>query len=117
MLEERRSETRLKLQQLLVNNAMYDSSDCRCGWADDYAFAHLALLEREVLSPENLLGQSIACVMQRAEQMDDPTPQHKEFPCEQTKEHCKPNYRERRSEELKQLRKHAGLCIDSFSGR
>ena len=116
MLEERRSETRLKLQKILVNNAMYDGSDCRCGRADEYAFAYLALLEREILSSENLLGQPIARVMQRAEQMDDPTPSQQDFSCEQAKGHRKPNYRERCSQDLKQLRKHIGLCIDGLRG-
>lgn len=114
MLEERRSGTRLKLQQVLVNSAMYDSSDCRCGWADEYAFAYVALLEREILLPKNLLSQSIAHVMQRAEQMDDPTPPQHDFSCEQAKGHRKPIYRERCSQDLKQLRKHVGLCIDGL---
>ncbi|ERF73477.1 hypothetical protein EPUS_04100 [Endocarpon pusillum Z07020] len=87
MLKERRSGTRLKLQQVLVNSAMYDSSDCRCGWADEYAFAYMALLEREILLPENMLSQSIAHLMQRAEQMDGPTPPQKDFSCEQAKGH------------------------------
>lgn len=84
----------MRLQEVLLNGDTRICSGCSCGWTSRYAFAYLQLLEREGLSPINVLDYQIWRALRRAEQLNDPTPPKDDGSCESCRQHSKSDYRE-----------------------
>ncbi|KAF2807528.1 uncharacterized protein BDZ99DRAFT_392986 [Mytilinidion resinicola] len=114
-LEERRNQMRTKLQKILLDGASDAGTDdhcnCSCGWSSQHGFAYMKLLQKEELGPLQTLSTTISGVLEKLENMNDPTIPRGWVPCSY-RWHGDPGYRRRRKSRLDDFKKGNGLCID-----
>jgi hypothetical protein len=115
LLEEQRNRMRTELQQMLfygsTDAGMDDSSACTCAWSSRHSLAHTELLREKELLPLQILTITISEVVEKLEQMEDPTMPSQWVPCNY-RWHGTPSYRAKRGERLREFHERKGLCID-----
>jgi hypothetical protein len=88
-----------------------DNRACTCAWSSRHHLAFTDVLRRQNLEPANMLGLTLAQVLNQLELMEDPVvPQFDQCGY---RWHCQPNYRQMLNYwALKPLREGPGLCLD-----
>ncbi|KAH7111808.1 hypothetical protein B0J11DRAFT_447464 [Dendryphion nanum] len=113
LLEERRSQLRTELLQIILKGATDagtdDNGNCKCAWSSRHSLVYLDLLRIQEINPSQILNTTISHVITRLEQMNDPVVSGTQC---SYRWHSTPSYRSQRSWRLETFMKSNGLCID-----
>ncbi|KAF2801904.1 uncharacterized protein BDZ99DRAFT_504179 [Mytilinidion resinicola] len=114
-LEERRSRMRVELQQILLDGERGAGTDddrrCSCSWSSRHSSAYMELLRTKRSGPLQTLDTTISEVLEKLENMDDPTISREWDPCDY-RWHTDPKFKRMRNWRLNDFKKSKGLCID-----
>jgi hypothetical protein len=130
LLEERRTELRIRFEEIIMEGVWYTESDddgwryygqdrihIHCDWENRYTRAYIVLLRDADLFPFATSYMSISEAIDTLQSMGDVTiPDGDMDNC--SHEHIRPDYKEMRAENLDAFKNSIGLCLDCVkSGR